>query len=420
MIFVHKLLQAVYIAAPYKNIMINIAAVSTVAVSTVTMTSWLCPRDTPVFCSDSQMRYPPNQQTPKHRIVHTLIGSGNANVHTNYDEALRLAVSDGDAPMVELLAKKYGADPGAMSHLAVRNAVRSGNVDVAEVLLELYDASGYLKQRTPLTFWQKLRYFNDLPYDKRRESNVFENQPYGSEILGEAAASGSPAMVDLLIDKYGVGRDNPERLSRALKYAAQFGKLDTAVHLARILTKQHGTNAAIAEAVCEAAAFGHARVVDVLCTDWGADALANGDDALHRAANMKNDDVVDLLCGKYKVNGGAHDNIAVRLYAEFGDAEMVDKLVREYGASGRDEYALELAAYQGHLHVVRLLMEHGARPQSGEDDPLLYAQNVARDVLPKVNLHIDMPPIVFGDLPGMRRHRDRLMDVLRQVPVDIQ
>jgi hypothetical protein len=170
-------------------------------------------------------------------------------------------------------------------------------------------------------------------------------------------------------------------------------------------------------AVRGAASSGHAQVVDVLCTDFGADAGADDGIALKCAAGMRNHKVVDLLCGKFKVDGGAHDNIAVRVFANYGDVRMVDKLVREYGASGRDERALRAAAEQGYLDVVRLLMEHGARPQEGEgdDDPVLYAKRVAHEVLPKVQLYIDMPPIVFGDLPAMYKRRDRLRDVQRHV-----
>lgn len=388
--------------------------------------SSFAPKDTPKFCSDAQMKYPPGRQKPEHRIVDALLDEGGAYVHADYGRPLRLAVEAGDAPMVELLVRKYGADPGMMSHLAVMQAVRDGNVEIVEMLLEMYDASGYLRRRKPLP--SNLFFGNrspSLPYDKTRESNVFDGEYLHRDVLEEAARSDVPEMVALLVDKHGVGRKDPERLAHALRAAAKSGKSNTVSFLARRLKDDHGADVPV-EALRDAAAFGHVDVVDLLCSEFGVDPHADGGIALKSNGGCKK--VVDLLCGKFGVDASAHDNSALRLFASFGDAAMVDKLVREYGARGSDETALDTAAKQGHLSVVRLLMtEHGAippplhpaaeaeAPENTEDgDPLSYAARVANEVLPDLEAYISMPPS-FGFsyfVEEACRRRDRLRGVV--------
>jgi hypothetical protein len=258
-----------------------------------------------------------------------------------------------------------------------------------------------------------------LPFDKSSESSVFERPGCVNDILKDASRSGVPEMVSLLIDKHGVGRGDPERLAEALQNAARSGKSATVSYLARRLIDKHDAVVPV-EALRRAAAFGHVDVVDLLCSEFGANAHADGGGiALKSAASQGCRAVVDLLCGKYNVDASAHDNSAVRAFAYFGDAAMVDKLVRAYGARGRDERALEIAAKMGHLPVVRLLMtEHGARPspphRDGNDDPTAYAARVAREELPHVECYIEMPP-PFGFTTFVEEacgRRDRLRHVV--------
>ena len=381
-------------------------------------------KETPKFCSDDQMKYPPNKQdNAKYKIVDTLLDKGRANVHADYGRSLQLAVDEGDAPMVELLVRKYGADPGMMSHLAVIRAVHHGNVEVVKLLLDNYDMSGYLKPRMPLPPTGSSIFFcgngsPSLPFDKTRESSVFEQRYGDSDVLLEAARSDVPEMMSLLVDEYLVGKDDPERLRRALEAAAKFGKLNTVSWLARRLKDDHGAEVPI-ETLRTAASFGQDEVVDLLCSEFGADAHAEGGILLKSAAQHVSRRVVDLLCSKFGVDAISHNNSALRSFAAFGDAVMVDKLVRDYGAQGDDACALENAAMQGYLSVVRLLMtEHGATPppleNDKDNDPLSYAARVAEKALPKLEAYVEMPPpggFTYFVTEACER-RDRLRKIL--------
>ena len=101
----------------------------------------------------------------------------------------------------------------------------------------------------------------------------------------------------------------------------------------------------------------------------GADLHAMDEEALYLAADNGHLDVV-----KYLVELGADNEYALKLVARDGHLDIVKYLV-EQGADihARDEDALRSAAMNGHLDVVKYLVELGANIHARNEEALVVA-----------------------------------------------
>ena len=107
----------------------------------------------------------------------------------------------------------------------------------------------------------------------------------------------------------------------------------------------------------------------------GVDIHARDDYAFRWAARNGHLEVVKYLVEDCDADVHAYDDHAVRWSAERGHLEIVKYLVEECGADVRnkDDYALRWAALNGHLEVVKYLVSKGANVRVWNDFALRLA-----------------------------------------------
>lgn len=105
----------------------------------------------------------------------------------------------------------------------------------------------------------------------------------------------------------------------------------------------------------------------------GADIHEDDDYALRVAAQNGHHDVVDLLL-KSGADVRADDDLSLRLAARYGHVGVVAALLKS-GAyvHAENDYALRMASSNGHAHVVELLLKSGADIHAFNDYALLWA-----------------------------------------------
>jgi len=175
---------------------------------------------------------------------------------------------------------------------------------------------------------------------------------FGVNSLFEAARWGHDAMIDHLVERYGVDPNVADYGQTALHYAAEYGRVRTVKHL----VDKHN--------------------VDIHKRTWlGKTALDRAEEIgrTECAAYLRELTYTQLLAGEYRGDIGVELLVPA---ARLGDDAMIDLLLERYGVdpNGAGEYwwtALHGAAFRGRVRTVKHLVEkHNAdiykRDEQGE------------------------------------------------------
>jgi ankyrin repeat protein len=244
--------------------------------------------------------------------------------------------------------ERYGLDPNAedtRGWTALRCAAKHGRVRTVQHLVEKHnvDIHAYTRDRTGKTalYWAEVNgrtecasYLRELEYGELVAGE--SGGAVDGRLLLSAACRGDDAMIDLLVEKYGLDPNAPDRDGwTALHLAAESGRVRTVQHL----VEKYDVDI-------------HARLVN------GVTALGIAKTP-ECASFLRELEYAQLVAGEY---GGAVDAYLLELAGGRGDDAMIDLLVERYGldpnaAAEGGWTALHLAAAKGNFRTVRHLVE---------------------------------------------------------------
>jgi len=254
----------------------------------------------------------------------------------------------GHEAMIDHLVERYALDPNAedtRGWTALRCAAKHGRVRTVQHLVEKHnvDIHAYTRDRTGKTalYWAEVNgrtecasYLRELEYGELVAGE--SGGAVDGRLLLSAACRGDDAMIDLLVEKYGLDPNAPDRDGwTALHLAAESGRVRTVQHL----VEKYDVDI-------------HARLVN------GVTALGIAKTP-ECASFLRELEYAQLVAGEY---GGAVDANLLEPAGGRGDDAMIDLLVERYGldpnaAAEGGWTALHLAAAKGNFRTVRHLVE---------------------------------------------------------------
>ena len=327
-------------------------------------------------------------------IVRLLV-EGGANVSARDDwgrTALHMAAKEGFADIVRLLLEcedcKIPLDEKTFYTL-LKLAMRGGHQGVVRLLLERGDAKAetYLGDETVLT-WAADEGYIDLVRLMLASNDVDANSKDALDrtALCAAAQGGCLDVVRLLLEKDDVSANSVDALGRTpLSFAAEGGHEE----IARLLLMRENVQADFADLEFDddggrtplswAAGEGHENIVQLLLARGDVDASSfdiRGSTPLYWAAEQRCEGVLrQLLRSGANIDAANPSRIdaetALGQHAASANDEAVRMLLK-YGADieardGLGKTAMDRAVDLGHVSVVKLLLEHGARLNIRED-----------------------------------------------------
>jgi hypothetical protein len=126
----------------------------------------------------------------------------------------------------------------------------------------------------------------------------------------------------------------------------------------------------------------------------GVDPTAKDNYAIQYASENGHLEVVKLLLEQPGVDPSADDNHAIRWASQKGHLEVVKLLLEQPGVdpSAEDNYAIQWASENGHLEVVKLLLKQpGVDPSADNNSAIRYAS--AKGHLEVVKLLLEQPGV---------------------------
>lgn len=260
------------------------------------------------------------------------------------------AAEKGHLDFLKMFIEECGVKVDVSNNLLLRAASLNGHADMVQYLL-----------------------------DQGADYTVFNNGP-----LEEAAKNGHLDVVRVLLD---AGADIDAQDGSILAGAARKGQLAVVNFL---LSKGADPTLDEQEALTRAAENGHTDVVEILCQQKQIDVTLYDNKALSEALDGDHFD-----CARILLQHGADINFdhgeALRDAAEYNNKEIVAFLL-EQGADANahedTDTALVMAARKGHLQIVEMLLDAGAKAQMFNGAALTAAEEKEHwDIVAFLNQH---------------------------------
>lgn len=260
------------------------------------------------------------------------------------------AAEKGHVDFLKMFIEEYGLAVDISNNLMIRNAAENGHADAVKYLLS-----------------------------QGADYTVFNGGP-----LESAAKNGHVETVAAFLD---AGADVNTGNGKILIAAARKGQMDVVMLL---LSRGADATQEDQEALWRAAENGHTAVVKMICAQPGIDVGRDDNKALEEALSGAH-----FECARVLIDHGADVNVNkgafLREAAEDGQSETAEFLLQ----NGADpdlaedtETPLVLAAGKGHINIVEMLLDAGARAEAYNNAATMAAKEKEHwDVLAFLNKH---------------------------------
>lgn len=246
-------------------------------------------------------------------------------------------------------------------------AVRTGNVDIVEQLLEEGIDINVRTQLLVLAIENRNYEIIQLLLEIGVNINTLEVLDLVNELLLDASVNNQYNIIGLLLEEYEIPLH--PLFEVAVVEVAEQGNL----YIMEMLIS-YGT--LIDDSVLiQAAQSGHTRIVKVLLEKYGVDPNVENSQALINTSYKGHFSIAKLLL-KHGANISAHNNLALVNASRYEHIDLV-KLFLSAGADvgTRDNEVIILASMNGRTDIVELLLRYGADPSAQDNEALRVARN---------------------------------------------
>lgn len=323
--------------------------------------------------------------------VRFLVEEG-ANVHTNNDEALYIAIQYNYISIVGYLFDLPSNKRGNIEFnidTALIEAAKYGNVDLFEYFADK-GADIHAWHDYPLLQSATKGYIDIIEY-LVAEKNV-NVQIYNNAALRMAARNGHIAIVRYFLELPKEAAPNVDARSEALINASEFGHIDIVKYLISEKANVHVRNDSPLQIAAEK---GHIDIVKYLIKS-NAKINANNNVALRSAARHGHIDIVEYLVKK-GANIHANNNESLVNAASGGFIEVVRYLIEQGAKIDANNNAVLLsAAKRGHLDIIKYLVQKGVDIHTNNNAALREAAEYG--YVEVVDYILDNDPFILDNL----------------------